>query len=139
MGGINFGRVVIGGLVAGVVANLLDWASNTYLMSGEMSDMMSRLNLSAATLEASTSTWIVVDFLWALLLVFAYAAIRPRFGAGPRTAIISGAMLWFAVTVVLAGFTAMGIFTQQAYFKSSALALVTTLVPSVVGAYFYRE
>jgi hypothetical protein len=101
--------------------------------------MAQRLNLSASAIENSANIWIVVDFLWGLLLVFAYAAIRPRFGPGPKTAMISGVMLWLGVTVVLAGFSSMGIFTQQAYMKSSALALVSTLVPSLAGAWLYKE
>ena len=45
MSGINMSRVVVGGLVAGVVANALDFAINTYLMADEMADMSQRLNL----------------------------------------------------------------------------------------------
>lgn len=139
MGGINFSRVVVGGLVAGVVANALDFVIQTYLMTKEMTDMAQRLNLSAATMESSMTTWIIVDFVWGLLLVFTYAAIRPRFGPGPRTAVIGGLMLWLAVSAVFAGLTAMGLYTQQAYIKSSVLMLVSTLVPSLVGAALYKE
>ena len=139
MSGINLSRVVVGGLVAGVVANALDFAINTYLMADEMADMAQRLNLNMAAVEASTTTWIIVDFVWGLLLVFAYAAMRPRFGPGPKTAAISGLTLWFGVTAVFAGLMAMGLYTQQAYIKSSALALVSTLIPSLVGGYLYKE
>lgn len=139
MSGINIGRVLIGGLVAGLVANGLDYVINEFLMVDEMSAMAARLNLSSEKLAASMWTWIVVDFIWGILLVFAYAAIRPRFGPGPKTAITSGLMLWMGVTAVFAGLMAMGIFTQQAYLKSSALALVSTLVPSLVGARIYQE
>jgi hypothetical protein len=125
--------------VAGVVANALDFAINTYLMADEMADMTQRLNLSLAAVEASTTTWIIVDFVWGLLLVFAYAAMRPRFGAGPKTAVISGLTLWLGVTAVFAGLMAMGLYTQQAYLKASALSIVSTLIPSLVGAYLYKE
>ena len=139
MSGINLSRVFVAGLVAGVVANALDFVINTYLLANEMADMAQRLNLNMAAVESSTTTWIVVDFIWGLLLVFAYAAMRPRFGAGPRTAVISGLTLWLGVTAVFAGLMAMGLYTQQAYLKSSALALVSTLIPSLVGGYLYKE
>jgi hypothetical protein len=139
LSGINIGRVLIGGLVAGLVANGLDYVINDYLMADEMSEMAARLNLSAERLASSTWIWIAVDFIWGILLVFAYAAIRPRFGPGPKTAITSGLMLWLGVTAVFAGLTAMGVFTQQAYIKSSALSLVSTLVPSLIGARIYQE
>ena len=81
MGRINLGRVVLGGLVAGVVANALDFVINAFLMTEEGADMAQRLNLSQAALDSSVTVWIVVDFIWGLLLVFAfsfYSALETR-------------------------------------------------------------
>ena len=136
---MNIGRVLLGGLIAGVVANAGDYVINMYLMEEEATAMVQRLNLSAAAVQGSLATWIVVDLIWGLLLVFTYAGFRPRFGPGPRTALIAGVTIWLAVCVVFAGLMSMGIYTQQAYLKSSALTLVNTLVASLAGAYFYRE
>ena len=139
MSGINVSRVAIGGLAAGVVANALDYVINTYLMHAEGIDMVQRLNLPADAWQVAMVTWIVVDFIWGLLLVFAYAAMRPRFGPGPGTAVIAGLVLWAAVTAVFAGLTSTGIYTEQAYIKNSALFLVSTMAASLVGAYLYKE
>ena len=139
MGRINAGRVLLGGLVAGVVANALDYVINAYLMEEEGADMAQRLNLSQAALDSSMTVWIVVDFLWGLLLVFAYAAIRPRFGAGPKTAMIAAFTLWFGVCIMFAGLTSMGIFTQPAFLKYSALTLVSAVAACLAGAAVYKE
>jgi len=139
LGRINAGRVVLGGLVAGVVANALDFVINEYLMKEEGADMAQRLNLSEATLQSSVMTWIVVDFIWGLLLVFAYAAFRPRFGPGPKTAIVSGVTLWFAVCIMFGGLMSMGIFTLPGFIKYSALTLVSALSASLAGAAIYKE
>jgi hypothetical protein len=139
LGRINAGRVVLGGLVAGVVANALDFVINEYLMKEEGADMAQRLNLSEATLQSSVMAWVVVDFIWGLLLVFAYAAFRPRFGPGPKTAIVSGVTLWFAVCIMFGGLMSMGIFTMPGFIKYSALTLVSALSASVAGAAIYRE
>ncbi len=139
MSRINLGRVLIGGLVAGVVANVFDFVFNTYLLVDESADMASRLNLNSARVQASLTTWIVVDFVWGLLLVFTYAAIRPRFGPGPKTAAIGGITIWLAVTVTFAGLMSMGVFTQAAYLKSSVLYLVSAIAASLAGAALYKE
>jgi hypothetical protein len=139
MSRINTGRLVLGGLVAGVVANGLDYVINEFLMKEEGADMAQRLNLSRDALASSMYVWIAIDFLWGLLLVFTYAAIRPRFGAGPKTAMISGFTLWFAVCIMFAGLTSMGIFTQQGFIKYSALTLVSALAASLAGAKLYQE
>ena len=136
---MNVGRVLLGGLIAGIVANAGDYVINMYLMTEEATAMVQRLNLSMAAVEGSLVTWIVVDFIWGLLLVFTYAGFRPRFGPGPRTAIIAGVTIWLAVCAVFAGLMSMGIYTQQAYLKSSVLTLANTLLASLAGAYFYRE
>ncbi|HEX5068728.1 MAG TPA: hypothetical protein VFV78_00830 [Vicinamibacterales bacterium] len=139
MGRINIGRLVAGGVVAGIVGNALHYVTNVYLMDVEMTDMMQRLNLNQFTVESSAVTWIVVDFIWGLLLVFAYAAMRPRFGPGPGTAAISSITLWAGVVSVFAGLAAMGIYTQQAFIKESALNLVVVLASGLAGAYVYKE
>ena len=139
MSGINVGRLLLGGLVAGAVANGLDYVINQYLMVEEGSDMVQRLNLSHEKIQASVTTWIIVDFLWGLLLVWVYAGFRPRFGPGPRTAVISGVTLWLTVCVIFAGLMSMGIYTQQAYIKASALMLVSAIAASLAGAAVYKE
>jgi hypothetical protein len=139
MARMNTRRLVLGGLVAGVVANGLDYVINVILMKTEMADMVQRLNLSVVTVNGATTTWVVIDFVWGLLLVFTYAAMRPRFGPGPKTAIVSGTTLWLAVCSMFAGLSAMGIFTEQAFIKSAALTLVSTLTASLVGAAIYKE
>jgi drug/metabolite transporter (DMT)-like permease len=139
MARMNMGRLVLGGLVAGVVANGLDYVINRFLMQTEMQDMTQRLNLSQEMVMSSMTTWIIVDFVWGLLLVFTYAAMRPRFGPGPKTAIVSGSTLWLAVCSMFAGLSAMGIYTEQAFIKSSALTLVSALTASLVGAAIYKE
>jgi len=139
MGRINIGRLLAGGLVAGIVGNVLHYVMTTYLMEAEGTDMIQRLNLSQFAVQGSAVTWIVVDFIWGLLLVFAYAAMRPRFGPGPGTAAISSITLWAAVASVFAGLMAMGIYTQQAFIKESALNLVVALAAGLAGAYIYKE
>jgi len=139
LGRINTGRVLLGGVVAGIVANALDFVINEFLMREEGADMVQRLNLSQAALESSVMVWIVVDFIWGLLLVFTYAAVRPRFGPGPKTAVISGITLWFAVCIMFGGLMSMGIFTLPGFLKYSALTLVSSLSASLAGAAIYRE
>ena len=136
---MNISRLILGGVIAGIVANAGDYLINVYLMADEGTAMVQRLNLSAAAVEGSLVTWIVVDIILGLLLVFTYAGFRPRFGPGPRTAIIAGVTIWLAICAVFAGLMSMGIYTQQAYLKSSVLTLANTVIASLAGAYFYRE
>lgn len=141
MTGINYGRVLVGGLVAGVVANVCDFVINFFLIAEDLQQMAQRLGLDQDTLNspAVAVTWVVVDFIYATLIVWTYAAIRPRLGPGPKTAITAGLVIFAAVTVVLFGFTQMGVFTMPTFLKSSALSAVTAVLASLAGGWAYRE
>lgn len=138
---MNSGKVVVGGLVAGVVMNVGDFLINTQLLAAENTAFLRRLNLDPAAMESLSGMlpWIVIDFLMGVLLVWTYAAIRPRFGPGVSTAIIAALIPFVAVTLVLAGFTSMGVFTTGMFIKGSIAALVNTSIGSVAGAWAYTE
>jgi len=141
MSRINYGRLVAAGLAAGFVANLFDFVTNGFLLADDAVAMAQRLNLDQAAMN-STSTlvaWIVIDFIYGLVIVFTYAGIRPRFGPGPKTAILAGLVPFVAVASVMYGFMAMGIFTTDMYIKSTALALVTNVAASLAGGATYKE
>jgi hypothetical protein len=131
--------VLLGGFVAGLVANAFDFVITSYLMATEFAAMLGRLSVS----ESAARSWIWVfaaaDFIWGFLLVFTYAAVRPRFGAGPRTAIISGVLLWSAFAIAVLILMAIGLHTLTSYAQSSALYLLSALVSSLAGAALYKE
>ncbi len=141
MAAIHTGRVIVGGLIAGVVFSVLDMVTNTVILADEMSANLTRLNLNPADMQRASVAvaWVLADFLLGFLIVWTYAAIRPRFGPGPRTAMLAGFVIFAGVTFVLFGFTAMGVFTSSLFVKSAIAALVTTLVGSVAGGWAYRE
>ena len=138
---INTGRVVAGGLVAGVVANAIDFVNNTYVLGADMQAWAASHNIDQATLTSGTvaGSWAAVDFIYGLLIVFTYAAMRPRFGAGVRTAIIAGLVVFLAPTIVLFGFTQMGMLTMPMFVKGAIGAIVSSLAAAVAGAAVYKE
>ena len=141
MTSINVPRVILGGLAAGLVMNVLDVTTGLTILADDMNANAQRLNLDPAVLNSTAAmvTWIVVDFLYGLLVVFTYAGFRPRFGPGPKTALIAGLTIYAAITVILAGFLAVGMFMQDVFIKQAAIALVVNIVASLVGGAIYKE
>ena len=141
MGKINVGKVVVGGLLAGIVMNAFDFLTYGVIFKNEMQALTDRLHLDAAAMQSASvmAAFVVCDLLMGLLLVWWYAAIRPRFGPGPRTAIVSGVAVFLTVELVMYGLVAMGIYSQAFFFKASAIYLVTVNISSVVGAWTYKE
>src|ERR1700681_3293658 len=98
MSRINFGRVLLGGLVAGLLMNVGEWLLNDKVLGSQMKDYFARHNFPQPTGQA-IAVAIVMVFILGIVMVLGYAAIRPRFGAGPKTAIIAALFAWFGVYV----------------------------------------
>jgi hypothetical protein len=101
--------------------------------------MQTRLGVTEDAARAWIPIFAASDFVWGIVLVFAYAAILPRFGPGPRTAVISGIMLWLVIVIFAVVLLALGLHTPQSFVKSSAFYLISALVSSVVGGALYKE
>lgn len=141
MASINTGKVVAGGLVAGVVGNAVDFVTNNYILAADWQAWATAHNVDPATLTsgAVAGTWVIVDFVFGLLLVWTYAAMRPRFGAGIQTAILASLVIYLAPTAVLFGFTMMGMLTMAMFVKGSLAAIVSTFGAGIAGAAMYKE
>jgi hypothetical protein len=138
MAGINTGRVIVGGLVAGAVANVIDAGTGYLFLQNEMTANLERLHLPEMG-SSAIMAWVAVDFVYGILMVLTYACIRPRFGPGPRTALFAGFLLLTTITVVLYGFLAMDFFPPATYVKSTLFSVLSTGAGSLAGAALYKE
>lgn len=139
MGKINLKGVIIGGLVAGVVLNIIDFVLFGVVLKDDMAVAMHALN--KPPMADSMIPWFVfLDFLYGIFLVWLYAAIRPRFGAGPGTAVKAGLISWVVAGLFHALFEApMGMMPQNIMLIATLVALVQQPLATVAGAKFYTE
>jgi hypothetical protein len=135
---INSGKVVVGGLVAGVVANVLDYLFQGIVLKPDFEIMQQRLNLDPAAAN-NPVPWIVVDFILGFLLIITYVGFRARWGPGPKTAIYAGLVIFVGIAAMMGALASIGIFTTDTYMKSAALSLVTTMCSALAGSYLYKE
>jgi hypothetical protein len=140
MGKIKWSRVVLGGLLAGVVLNVVDWLTYGVWLKADMAAAMTALGKSPAAMDSAIPLWIALDFVSGIGLLWVYAAIRPRFGAGVKTAVIAGLAVWFFVGLVHAiAESPMGFMPQSLMTLGTCVALIALPVATVVGAYVYKE
>jgi hypothetical protein len=83
--------------------------------------------------------WIVSDFLVGLAIVWLYAAIRPRFGAGAGTAVIAAVVIWGISHVAYACLWFLGIYPLSLICMTTAGALVASLAAGLAGGRIYQE
>ena len=139
MGKINFGRVLLGGLVAGIVLNIGEYILNDKVFGAQMKAEMARHNYPMPGGNAIVIA-IVMTFVLGIVIVLGYAAIRPRFGAGPKTAMIAALFAWFGVyfyTNIL--FWAFGFVATNMLPIALVWGLVEFVVAALIGAWLYKE
>jgi hypothetical protein len=91
---INWRRLALGGTLAGFLLIVLATASTVLLMGQQ--ELLTRLQalLPLGHRFAALLFFVVGFMLLGIFMTWWYAAIRPRFGAGPKTAAIAGVSVW---------------------------------------------
>ncbi len=130
MAKINWGRVLLGGLLAGAVLFALEL----------IYDAVSTGQLEVARKALGQILAYVLTFGVGLAAVWLYAAARSRFGPGPKTAALMGFAYW-VIGYVLPSL-AWGSMAQVPT-RTLVLTLLWTLpeivIATVVGAWVYQE
>lgn len=139
MTGINVGRVVLGGLLAGLIIDIGESVLNGWLLAADMTAALQRLNLPDVG-GSAIAVFLVLGFALGIATVWLYAAIRPRLGPGVNTALCAGALVWFfAYLYPSIGFAVMGFFPMRLVVIGLAWGLAELLLAAVAGAWLYRE
>jgi len=139
---INTQKVLVGGLAAGVVLNIIDYLTNGVLLADRMKAEAEAFKpgLSSMMMEGNAiAIYVVSDFVVGLLLVWTYAAIRPRFGPGPQTAATAALLFWLLGLILTAGYLQMGLMSTASWSIYVAIWLVNLLLAAWVGAKLYTE
>jgi hypothetical protein len=96
MSNINLGRVVLGGLLAGLVLNIGEFLLNDYVLGSQMKEFMTRHNFPEPA-GSFIAIAVGLTFVMGIVLVLGYACIRTRLGPGVKTALMAGLFAWFGV------------------------------------------
>jgi len=138
-GRINIGRAVAGGLLAGLVINIGETILNAGLMAPQLESAMRARNLPPVAGEAIAG-FVVLGFALGVMAVWLYAAIRTRFGAGPKTAALAGAVVWFfAHLYPSASMMVMHMFPRRMLAMGVLWGLFEIVIATIAGASVYRE
>jgi len=139
MGKINVGRVVLGGLLAGLVLNIGEFLLNDVVMGAQMKAEFERMRLT----EPGPSFIIVavlMTFLLGILMVWLYALIRSRLNPGPLTAVIAGVILWLGIYVYGGIINGLVLGFPINYILIGIIwGLVQYAIAAIAGAWVYKE
>ncbi len=139
---MNRQKIVVAGLVAGLVLNVLDFVSYSYIVGTQLASAMDAVNPSltaAMSTSRAMATSIVLDFLMGIALVWLYAAMRPRYGPGPRNALMSAFFVWLISAFAFSMFHTMGMMTMHLWLLMACITFVNLSIGALVGGKLYSE
>ena len=93
---INFVRVFLGGIVAAIILFIISGIVDGAILGNQWRAWQQSLGSTVHPPAVGTemAVWAVFNLIIGITGVWIYAAIRPRYGAGPKTAMIAGFMVW---------------------------------------------
>jgi len=139
MKGINFGRVILGGIVAGIIINISEFILNEKVLKNDWDAALKAMGKSM-TSDSAILVWILFGFALGIAAVWLYAAIRPRYGAGAGTAAKAGIAVWFFESLLPSvAQLNLGLFPSKLIVTAAIWALVELIIATILGAWLYRE
>jgi hypothetical protein len=142
MGHIDVGRTALGAVIAAIILYMAGFVIHGIILvpaweaySTAMGDRLHPLPHGAAL-----AVFAVVSLINGTVGLVTYVGLRPRFGAGPHTALLAGLMLWAVAFLTPAlGQYATGIYSTKIIVVGCIGFLIAALVAVIAGAFFYRE
>jgi hypothetical protein len=140
MGNLNWPRIILGGVVAGIICFVGDGVVHGVLLKERWAFTMASMGRKVTEEPSHMVYYAAYDLAKALVGVWLYAAIRPRYGAGPRTGVIAAVATWaLVIPIALLGLIPSGIFGRKFALLWSIDGLVVMVIAIVIGAWLYRE
>ena len=138
MTAMNYSRTAIGGMAATVVL----FAGGMAMIAAMHTEIMAERSAAHMPSAAPAPLLGLVEMLsTGFLIVWIYAAIRPRFGAGMVTAMRSGLVVWVA-TVLLGTIHIINDnfgFSASLLVRIAAAMLPAFVAAGIAGGWAYRE
>ena len=141
MASINWGRLILGGLVAAIMMFFADGFIHGRIVSADWSAAYAGLRAAEPEPHGSSMVYFALYELGrGLIAMLFYATMRTHFGPGPKTAVFAGIASWLAFSLTgPAQFIPLGFFSTALWMKVGAMHLVTSIVSTIVGAAMYKD
>ena len=139
MGKINWGRVVLCGFLTGVVSGVLHAVALPLVGRDFMAALPGFHGHFPGTSAGMRTIVMISPLVLGISIMWLYAAIRPRYGPGPKTAALAGFAVWFFGSWVDVIWAALGAVPFGALVGPLAATLPAIIVAAVVGAWPYKE
>ncbi len=136
---IRWNRVLLGGLVWFVVYNVLTGSAwRLFLQSESLAPFHPLLSQPFRPAASVIAYFLELTLMMGIFAIWFYAAIRPRYAPGPRTAACAGLALWFFWGLIQ-NLSWVGSIPPRLFFMEMVAKLVAIVLATLAGAWAYQE
>ena len=142
MPGINWNRLLIGGLIATVICFLSDGLLHEKVVGADWEAVYDNLRAVSPSREHRSALFyfLVFELGRGFLAIFVYVLMRPFYNPGPKTAVLAGVVMWLVSSLTgPAQFIPLGFYSHSLWMKVGAFQLVTSIVAAVAAAAIYKD
>ena len=138
---INWGRLILGSLVAAIIMFVTDGFMHEALLKADWTAVYEGLRAVQPQPHSTSMVYFAVFELGrGFIAMMFYVTMRTLFGAGPKTAVLAGIVAWIAFSLAgPAQFIPLGFFSNALWLKAGAIHLITTIVATIAGAALYKD
>lgn len=140
MGKINYSRVFVGGLLAFVVILIGESILNGFIVRDDWMSWTEAHSLPPGDSVGMGIMYVVMNLLLGMVVVLQYALMRPRCGAGPKTAVQAGLFVWFLAWFLCFGSLGISLGVPASLILITLIwGLVELILAALAGGWAYKE
>jgi hypothetical protein len=133
---VNWARVIVGGLAAGLVINVFEYVGHRVLLDDAWTAAFRALGKTPTGWLA----FIPANFVVGTLMVWFYAQLQSHYGRGPISVLRSGLATWTIFWVIpMMSIMPMNLFPDRLLATVIALGFVDVNLAALLGAWLYKE
>lgn len=141
---MNWGRILLCGLLTGglwfsLVLLIMAFVGTDFVMAVVAAAQRNPTPSPLSRWLLNPAVFLALNLVIGLWMMWLYAAIRPRYGPGPKTAAVAGFSLWFIGAVTDALFGLSGMIPPTTLLAPVAASLPAIVLATLVGARYYQE
>jgi hypothetical protein len=141
MATINWGRLILGSLIAAIIMFVTDGFIHETIAKADWTAVYNGLRATMPEPHGSNMVYFALFELGrGFTAIMFYVLMRAYFGAGPKTAVLAGIVGWIAFSLTgPVQFIPLGFFSNALWLKVGGIHLITSIVATIAGAALYKD
>lgn len=134
---INLRRVLSGGLIAGMIINIIDTPNGALISGPKITEFLTAHGITASPFVAPY--FLFIHLIFGVMLVWIYACMILTWGETHKNALYATLLILIPTRLFSLGFTFMGLLPFSLFLTLSSSVIIGFFVGGIVGCWFYSR